>query len=83
MAKKPYLVTVEIELAIFAENENDATSSAEFREAVRDSLYNEIRAYANPLNRIPDGWDESCLVYGADGDVTIKEALNWNKNADK
>jgi hypothetical protein len=81
MPKKPFLVTVEFEVAIFAENEDDVYSSSEMRDAIYDStLFTaDCIASVQPLNRIPDGWDENCLVYGADRDVTVKEALEWDK----
>jgi len=77
MKKKPFLVNIEIELAIFAENEESIYNHPDLRKAVEEALYSSDSciAFIDPLNRIPDGWDENCLVYGTDEDITIKEAL--------
>ena len=85
MAKKPFLVNIEIELAIFAEKEDDIYHHPDLRDAVQNALDSSKSciSFIDPLKRIPDGWSEDCLVYGADGDVTIKDALNWKTDEDK
>jgi len=80
MSKKPYIVHLEMEIAVFLNNEDEAYSyNSKIQEAVRDQLHNldDYVTFVDDFNRIPDGWTEECLVYGADGEVTVKEALKW------
>ena len=79
MEKRPFLVNVEIEFAIFAENEDAIYNHPDLRRAVEEALYSSDSciSFIDPLDRIPNGWDESCLVYGTDKDITLEEALNW------
>lgn len=81
--KKPFLVRVEIEIAIFAENEESARRSRDIQDAVRDALYENNIFWVEPLDRIPDGWELDYLCYGTDHDVTLKEALEMVKNPKK
>jgi hypothetical protein len=77
MPKKPFIVKIELEVAIFAEDEKSIRYHPELNQAVRDAIRHPGNCISSitPLNRIPNGWDEHCLIYGADGDVSIGEAL--------
>lgn len=69
--KKPYLVKVEIEYAVMAENEADAIGHA--KQAVDDCFLQE-HCEVLPLDRFPDGWEGDNLIYGGDEDMTLKQA---------
>ena len=83
--KRLYTVTVEFEYAVLAEDERDAMDYA--HDALRDVS---IRDYAHatptvyvpqgngpraPQVRRPDDYDAESLVYGADDDVTLEDAI--------
>lgn len=83
--KKLYTVTVEFEYAVLAEDERDAMDYA--NDALNDVS---IRDYAHasptvylpqgngpkaPQVRRPDDYDAESLVYGADEDITLEEAI--------
>jgi hypothetical protein len=83
--KRLYTVTVEFDFAVMAESEYDARSYA--NEAQRDLMLDEF-AHATPTVRRlskgqftenrPDAEGES-LVYGADEDTTLDEAIAAEK----
>lgn len=83
--KRLYTVTVEFDFAVLAESEYDARSYAS--EAQRDLMLDEF-AHATPtvsilptgrfIERRPDAEGES-LVYGADRDTTLDEAIAAEK----
>ena len=84
---KPYLVTVEIEYAVMAEDKEDAMSVA--ADAVRDECFIEDScSEVRPLNFWPIGWEDSpeaLLYWGKKAkkssefrDITIKEALEMS-----
>lgn len=86
--KKLYTVTVEFEYAVLAENEREAKWSAS--DALRDVI---IEDYASatetvympmgnvkvPQVRRPDDYDDTSLVYGADEDTTLADAIEAEK----
>lgn len=78
--KKPFLVTIEIEYAAMAEDEAEAIEHA--REVVSDSYLTD-HCFAQPLARLPDGWEPDSLVYGTDHDMTVQEALDLDVDFDE
>lgn len=82
MAKKLYVVTVsiEVEALVLAESEAEAVKAE--REIMRtEDLMDASRSTATPLKSmngkplLPNAWDETSLVYGADDDLPVGEAL--------
>lgn len=71
---KPFLVTIEIEYAAYAETEEEARQFA--REAIQDTAFIEDCCYASKLDRIPDAWNLSDIVYCEGNEITLKELLD-------
>jgi len=85
VAKRLYVVQVEFEFAALAESSKEACHFAD--EALRDMGFLEDCASAKlisfhnfpssekPVAMRPDGWEDDALVYGADKDTTLGEAI--------
>jgi hypothetical protein len=84
MAKRLYVVTISLEYAVLADDEDEACSYV--REAVRDASLSDEDGEASEAKRsgycLPSGWGSDTLVYGGDGDVMWKEAVTEEKEAD-
>lgn len=80
--KTPYLVTVELEIAIFLDDEDKKTIKydREFVQAIEDQISAGADITIQPLDRIPNGWEPESLVYNAPGDITLAQALDWEKS---
>ena len=77
MAKKCYIVSVEIETPVWAESAEEAKKYA-LRDALNEEINNltEHDLSAAPASYMPAGWDNDCLVWGKDtNDMTLGEAL--------
>jgi hypothetical protein len=82
--KRLYTVSVEFELAVYAEDESHARRQA--CAAASDEFYN-ATVFVSPTVRKmpgfkdlvdvspPHGWDNDDLVYGTDEDTTLSEAV--------
>lgn len=85
MSKQPFIVTVEFEIIVLAENEKSILEDYSFRsilsEASRETISYDVQDYissAKPLKNLahlPYGWEENYLIYGSEEDITIKEAF--------
>lgn len=86
--KKLYTVTVEFEYAVLAEDEREAMDYA--NDALRDVIVEEYASATEtvympmgnvkmPQVRRPDDYDDTSLVYGADEDITLAEAIEAEK----
>jgi hypothetical protein len=82
--KKLYTVTVEFEYAALAEDERDALDYAidalgdvSVRDYARatETVYLPGKDSKTPVIRRPDDYDDDSLVYGADDDTTLAEAI--------
>jgi hypothetical protein len=85
VAKRLYVVQVEFEFAALAESAEEACRFTD--EAVRDMSMMDDCAHAqiirfhkfpNHPEKVamrPDGWEDDALVYGADQDTTLAEAI--------
>ncbi len=78
MAKKCFIASVEIDMLIFAEDEDEAQDIAEDR--LQDEVGNLVGEDFNvmPATYYPPGWEPNCIVYQDSShadDVTAKEAL--------
>jgi hypothetical protein len=84
MDKRLYVVTVAMEYAVLAVDEDDACSYA--RQALRDASLSDEDGKAVEAKRqgyvLPDGWDGDTPVYGADDDTTWDEAAEDEQAAD-
>jgi hypothetical protein len=84
--KRLYSVVVEFEYAAMAESEADACSYA--KEAINDMFSNEYACARLTVDYIPTttishasppDWDSDSLVYGADTDTTLEQAIAAEK----
>lgn len=85
--KKPFLVTVEIEIAVMAESEAEAIEWGGLQSAIADDLltskyraFQDTLIHAKSLDSIPYGWSPNDLVWNADTDLSVTEAI---KNRDR
>lgn len=81
MAKKLYAATIEMVYYFMAEEgDEERVAKKHAREAVRDAEHNldpsvhQVKLYQHLLDVSSDLHDDE-LVYGVDGDVTLKEAF--------
>lgn len=89
MAKRLYVVQVEFEFAALAESAQEACRFTD--DAIRDmsmmddcarALVIGFHKFPNTTEKIPmkpDGWEDDDLVYGADKDTTLAEAIAEEK----
>jgi len=82
VTKKLYVVTitVEVEAIVLAESEKEACEAEDEimrTEDIRDARMTAARPLTsiNGKPMLPNAWDDSCLVYGADGDLSVAEAV--------
>lgn len=75
--KRLYIVRVESEFAVLASSEEDAKDIAR-REALPVADV-EWDLDASRMNRMPNGWDEDCLVYGPREDVRLGDAPGFKE----
>ena len=81
--KRLYTVRVKFEFAVLAESEHEARYAA--GEASEDGLYDATLLVSKTVVRpqaskdvhiaVPSGWDNECLVYGADEDTKFGDAV--------
>ncbi len=84
MAKKPFIVSVELEIGIMAESEEEIRNNFSLSEMFRDEISNGgihgTDMTIRPFNRLPDGWDENCILYGdRENEVTAQQALEMKE----
>lgn len=90
VTKRLYIVRVEIEFAVLAEDEDDAISHTS--EAVMDTFlesaadaelisFHKIPGSEKMIPNRPKGWDDTSLVYGADEDTTLGEAIEAERKS--
>lgn len=88
--KRLYTVSVEFELAVYAEDESDARRQA--RAAASDEFYNATVFVSPTVRKLPGfkdlvdvspphGWGDDDLVYGTDEDTTLSEAVERERIA--
>jgi len=71
--RKSFLVTLELEYACLAEDEEEARDFV--KEAINDACLEEY-CTVSCLNRIPDGWEPDYYIYhNQDGDIALQELL--------
>jgi hypothetical protein len=80
MTKKLYIVTVSYEYACLAEDEYEA---ADFREEALhdegDPTTHARLAVTGPVPYRPRGWTNDTLIYGADSDLRLDDAIAAEK----
>ena len=89
MYKRLYIVQVEFEFAALADSEQEACRFTD--QVIRDTSMMSEHAHATvvgfhkfpghpeKLASRPDGWEDDDLVYGADKDITLSEAIASEK----
>lgn len=82
MARKPFIVSVELEIGVIAENEDEIRQTFQLSDMFKDEINNAFihgsDVFITPFNRMPDGWDLSSILYSITKglpDVAVKEAL--------
>lgn len=77
MAKKLYECRYEI--VYYAEAESELDAQEFIRDAQNDDIFDshsvDVREVKFSDHPIDGGWDHGCLIYGTDGDKTLREAL--------
>jgi len=78
MSKKCFVVRIEIEALVVAEDEKAARDLS--IDVLREEMYNVSEQDVDIKTAIylPDGWSENCLVYGSKEDMYATEALRLN-----
>ncbi len=79
MSKQAFVTTIEIQMAVLAETEEEAKKLAfeNFRDMVRFPEDFQVGSM-DKVYAYPNGWDDDDLLYtNGDEQVTLKEA--WNK----
>lgn len=66
MSKQLYVVRIETEIVVLAENEKEAENFARY-----ESIDDTPDCRATPMRYIPGTWDHESLVYGAEGDQDL------------
>ena len=86
--KRLYTVSVEVELAVYAEDESHArrqAHAAASEESYNATVFVSKTVWKTPENLVdvlpPHGWDKDCLVYGTDEDMTLAEAIERERAA--
>lgn len=69
--KKAYIVTLEFEIPVLADNEEEAKDF--MRDATRDDLYMQECCTVRPLTYMPDGFRKDDLVYCDGEDIALEE----------
>jgi hypothetical protein len=78
MAKKCFIASVEIDILVFAEDEDEARDIAGQHLADEAVNISDDDFSVRPATYYPPGWEPHCIVYqsgDAGEDVTAKEAL--------
>ncbi len=78
---KPYIATIEVQIAVLAETEEEAQQLA-YNTLLRRG--NEVLRSEDveiiPMTHCPNGWDGDCVLYSnddrADAQVTVQEVLD-------
>ncbi len=85
MTSKPFIVSVELEFGVMAENEDEARRALS-RCWVADEFEMMLGQGGTgieilPFNRMPIGWNEDCILYDekTGPDTTAQEALKMTK----
>lgn len=78
MPKKCFVVRIEVEALIVAEDEEGARDQS--LDALREEIHNvsEQDVDVEIAKYLPGGWSENCIVYGAEGDMYATDALRLN-----
>ena len=78
MPKKCFVVRIEVEALVIAEDETEARDFG--MDALREELSNvsEDDIDVDIAKHFPGGWSGNCLVYGADRDTYARDALKLN-----
>lgn len=75
--RKLYKAVAEVVVFYEADEETAELDGEDYlQEAVRDNGINNYMVYAVTKKDVPrDGWDDDSLVYGAEGDLMLGDAL--------
>ena len=78
MSKKCFVVRIEVEALVVAEDEEAARNLS--IDALREEMHNvsEQDVDISVATYLPGGWSENCLVYGSKEDMYARDALRLN-----
>ena len=78
MPKKCFVVRIEVEALVVAEDEKEARDQS--IDALREEMHNvsDQDVDVSVATYLPGGWSENCIVYGSDEDMYAKDALRLN-----
>ena len=76
---KCFLVSLEVEVPVWAETEKDAREIAQTKRVIQNDV-NDNPPHAMDFNvsvarHIPDGWDDESIIYSRGEEITLKKAL--------
>lgn len=72
--KKLYTVTIEAEIVVLADSEEEAAEEAQ--DAMSELSSYDYDIHAMPMRYLPGGWDRKTLPFGTEDDKTIQEWLD-------
>ena len=74
--KKLFRVTLSTDIVVYAENEAEAERIARGRSGYDlGGTYEDLEPEVWAVFSLPEGWDEGCIPFGADDDMTVADLL--------
>ncbi len=75
MSKKAFVATIEVQIAVLAETEEEAQDLA--LSSLRDETLHPGDARIQAMTFQPDGWDDESILYSnGEEEVTVREVLD-------
>ncbi len=76
MSRKAFIATLEIQMVVLAETEEEAMELAE--ENMSEEVFNQLaKMEVEPLKYRPAGWDDNCIPYSHEReDITMAEVMD-------